>query len=253
MGKDGIGSLLQGEYQQAEECLTSEMENMGNGASLFTPLLATYYLAMLGYQRGNLKHAADLLEMALDQISHDEGMKGFIGIFHVLYAWVLYDLNRLDECLEHAIAGVAESREWAAQTLNSLVLHRLNHDEASMESLREAIGIAEEHGHIRMLLDEGNDMRTLLRNARKEGIAPSFVARLLRSFPEDKAAAQASLSKREIDVLSRLARGLTPKQIAEEMFVSAGTVRTHLHHIYGKLGVSGQTEAILEAQRQGLV
>ena len=140
-----------------------------------------------------------------------------------------------------------------AQTLNSLVLHRLNHDEAPMESLREAIGIVEEHGHVRMFLDEGNDMRTLLRNARKEGIAPSFVARLLRSFPEDEAAAQASLSKREIDVLSRLARGLTPKQIAGEMFVSVGTVRTHLHHIYGKFGVSGQTEAILEAQRQGLV
>ena len=32
-----------------------------------------------------------------------------------------------------------------------------------------------------------------------------------------------------------------------------GTVRTHLHHIYGKLGVAGQTEAILEAQRQKLV
>jgi HD-GYP domain-containing protein (c-di-GMP phosphodiesterase class II) len=63
----------------------------------------------------------------------------------------------------------------------------------------------------------------------------------------------AGLSAREVEVLVLLARGLTKKQIAEELTISAKTVNAHVEHIYTKLGVSTRGAAALYAMRNGLI
>jgi len=62
-----------------------------------------------------------------------------------------------------------------------------------------------------------------------------------------------ALTPRELDVLRAAARGLGNKQIGAELGLSARTVQTHLTNIFGKLGVSSRTEAILLALREGWV
>jgi two-component system, NarL family, response regulator LiaR len=62
-----------------------------------------------------------------------------------------------------------------------------------------------------------------------------------------------ALTPRELDVLRAAARGLGNKQISAELGLSARTVQTHLTNIFGKLGVSSRTEAILLALREGWV
>jgi DNA-binding NarL/FixJ family response regulator len=62
-----------------------------------------------------------------------------------------------------------------------------------------------------------------------------------------------SLTRRELDVLRAAARGLGNKQIGAELGMSARTVQTHLTSVFGKLGVSSRTEAILLALREGWV
>jgi HD-GYP domain-containing protein (c-di-GMP phosphodiesterase class II)/DNA-binding CsgD family transcriptional regulator len=61
------------------------------------------------------------------------------------------------------------------------------------------------------------------------------------------------LSDREIEVLRLLARGRSKKQIGRALFISAGTVHTHVTHIYEKLGISGRAEAALYALEHGLL
>ncbi len=61
------------------------------------------------------------------------------------------------------------------------------------------------------------------------------------------------LSDREIDVLRRIALGLTNPQIAEELFVSVRTVETHRSHVYQKLGVSERSELVRLAREAGLL
>jgi DNA-binding CsgD family transcriptional regulator len=58
-----------------------------------------------------------------------------------------------------------------------------------------------------------------------------------------------SVNPRELDVLRAAARGLGNKQIAAELGVSARTVQTHLTRVFGKLGVSSRTEAVLRRSR----
>ena len=62
-----------------------------------------------------------------------------------------------------------------------------------------------------------------------------------------------ALTPRELDVLRAAARGLGNKQIGAELGLSARTVQTHLTNIFGKLGVSSRTEAILLALHEGWV
>jgi DNA-binding CsgD family transcriptional regulator len=65
--------------------------------------------------------------------------------------------------------------------------------------------------------------------------------------------AQLGISAREGDVLACLAQGLTNEQIADRLFVSTNTVKTHLANLYAKLDVSRRTQAIEKARRLGLL
>jgi len=61
-----------------------------------------------------------------------------------------------------------------------------------------------------------------------------------------------TLTDRERDVLTLLAKGMTNKDIAQNLFLSVRTVEAHLRNIYGKLEVASRTEAVLWAVQHGL-
>jgi two-component system, NarL family, nitrate/nitrite response regulator NarL len=64
---------------------------------------------------------------------------------------------------------------------------------------------------------------------------------------------QPALTPREHEVLALAAEGLSAANIGERLFLSGSTVKTHLAHVYDKLGVSDRTAAVAEAFRRGLV
>ena len=64
---------------------------------------------------------------------------------------------------------------------------------------------------------------------------------------------QVELSKREREVLERLARGLSNEQIAAELGVAVQTVRNYVSTVYDKLGVSSRPQAIVWARERGIV
>jgi DNA-binding CsgD family transcriptional regulator len=61
------------------------------------------------------------------------------------------------------------------------------------------------------------------------------------------------LTERELEVLILLSRGLSNDEIARALVVSQNTVKTHLEHLYGKLGVSSRGRAVADARRRGLL
>jgi DNA-binding NarL/FixJ family response regulator len=61
------------------------------------------------------------------------------------------------------------------------------------------------------------------------------------------------LTPKELDVLNRLARGLSNKEISKELWLSEQTIKFHLTNIYRKLGVANRTEATRHAYQRGLV
>lgn len=61
-----------------------------------------------------------------------------------------------------------------------------------------------------------------------------------------------ALTNRELDIVRMIALGLRNADIAGRLCVSEGTVKSHLHHIYEKLGVNGRMDLLILAQRKGL-
>ncbi|WFP16076.1 response regulator [Citricoccus muralis] len=64
---------------------------------------------------------------------------------------------------------------------------------------------------------------------------------------------QPTLSAREIELLEALATGASNRELAATLFISQATVKTHLVHIYDKLGVTNRTAAIAAAREQRLI
>jgi DNA-binding NarL/FixJ family response regulator len=62
-----------------------------------------------------------------------------------------------------------------------------------------------------------------------------------------------TLSQREIEVLKLIAQGKSNKEIGSALFISEGTVKSHLKRIFGKLDVISRTEAVAKATRRGLI
>ena len=63
----------------------------------------------------------------------------------------------------------------------------------------------------------------------------------------------AELTRRELEVLNRMAAGRANKEIATDLFVSESTVKTHINHIMTKLGCADRTQAVTQALNRGLI
>ncbi|HSJ15784.1 MAG TPA: LuxR C-terminal-related transcriptional regulator [Longimicrobiales bacterium] len=130
------------------------------------------------------------------------------------------------------------------------------------ELLDRALGFAAVRGYVRPLLELGEPLRPVLQAAltRPLSAAARAHARLLleRLEPHESAAAQPSgmllepLTAREEQVLQHLCSDLSNKAIARQMYVSAETVKTHLKHVYWKLGATNRREALARARELGL-
>ncbi|HWF55370.1 MAG TPA: response regulator transcription factor [Solirubrobacteraceae bacterium] len=87
--------------------------------------------------------------------------------------------------------------------------------------------------------------------ARGEAVlSPSVVTRVVGRV---RAPAQEPISQRELEVLELVARGATNREAARQLFISEATVKTHLVHVYAKLGVGDRAAAVTEAFDRGLL
>jgi DNA-binding NarL/FixJ family response regulator len=89
-------------------------------------------------------------------------------------------------------------------------------------------------------------------------LAPSITRRLVERYAARPVSASLrreldTLTEREADVLRWMARGLGNQEIAEKLFVSEATVKTHVAHILDKLRVANRVQAVIAAYESGMV
>jgi len=128
-------------------------------------------------------------------------------------------------------------------------------------ALERALQLAEPEGYARVFIDEGEPMTYLLRQAADRTIALDYVRQLLAILgtrTKDQPAIDMSsliepLSDREIQVLELLADKLSNAEIAQRLFISLPTVKSHTRNIYGKLGVHNRKEAVVRARALGIL
>ncbi|HVR78611.1 MAG TPA: response regulator transcription factor [Acidimicrobiia bacterium] len=90
-------------------------------------------------------------------------------------------------------------------------------------------------------------------------LAPAITRRLIEDFvkrppPGSRAPDELeNLTQRETEVLQHIAEGLSNAEIAEQLFLSEGTIKTHVNHILTKLGLRDRVQAVVLAYESGLV
>lgn len=138
-----------------------------------------------------------------------------------------------------------------------IVLTTFNDNETIFDALRAgAVGY--------LLKDVGSAQLadSIRRTARGESILdPSVAAKVVAEFSRVSSLVGRTssevlpepLSEREIELLRLIASGLSNKEIGETLFITEGTVKNHITHILGKLGVRDRTQAVLKAKELGLI
>ncbi|HET8841988.1 MAG TPA: LuxR C-terminal-related transcriptional regulator, partial [Ktedonobacteraceae bacterium] len=175
-----------------------------------------------------------------------------------------------------ALAGLeplhqqAEAKGWQDELLKLMVLQAValeaqGEKDKAMHLLVDALAIAKPAGFIRLFLDEGPPMASLLSEVMALGRMPDYIRKLLIACKTEKQQSENTpslppvqsllepLSQRELEVLRLVAAGLSNQEICERLFLVLGTVKGHTHKIFGKLGVQRRTEAIARARELGLL
>lgn len=146
------------------------------------------------------------------------------------------------------VDGVAAIREIVGRGSRSHVLVLTTYD-----TDREVLSAIEAGATGYLLKDAPRDelVRAVEATARGQAFLSASVGALLMErvrSPEPEA-----LTERELEVLRLVASGATNRDIAERMFVSEATVKTHLLHVYAKLGVNDRAAAVAAAYDRGLL
>jgi LuxR family maltose regulon positive regulatory protein len=125
---------------------------------------------------------------------------------------------------------------------------------AAVDWLSQALGLAAPEGYIRIFLDEGEALLELLPKARQA--APKLVDAILDSLQAESGKSPLDqlpepLSEQELRVLDLIVAGKTNREIADELFISVGTAKWHVHNILQKLEVGNRSQAIARARELG--
>ncbi len=152
----------------------------------------------------------------------------------------------------------AEREGWGYGALAVRILQALaaHSREAALTVLTDALQRSQPDGFLRIYADSGRDLIPLLEEAARRGVHPVYVGQILRAIGDQLTPASGQsqaglvepLSERELEVLRLMAAGLSNREIAARLVVSLGTVKTHVHHICGKMGVTNRTQAVVQAR-----
>jgi LuxR family maltose regulon positive regulatory protein len=157
-----------------------------------------------------------------------------------------------------AVLPFAPTEAW---TIDAIARAAVHDEDGAMRALERALDLAEPRGYSGIMARYGAPLRSLLRRRVERGTGHrALAAQLLSTLDESSAGDRAApnpllepLSERELAVLRFLPTMMSNAEIASEMFVSVNTVKTHLKHVYRKLGVADRRDCVRRARELRLL
>ena len=195
------------------------------------------------------------------QASRSDSPFEYAELTLVRYLLMSGDYEAVPSILQPLLDAARHEGRFRASMEIKLLFSRYCQDKGDIPTalkwLSEALEIAAPEGFIRIFLDEAPVLE-LLPQFRET--APDLVDAILgqQKSPDDvERPAQPQLpeplTEQELNILALIVGGKTNQQIADELVVTLGTVKWHVHNILQKLGVNNRTQATIRAQELGLL
>lgn len=255
-GQGDAGGAL-AEIQQA-------VESAQHGNIPRLSILASAYQARIWLAQGKLDSAA-IWARDYRQLGETEYLREFedLTLVRVLLAedQPTEALALLEAMLPPAEAAGRMGSVIEILALRALALEAVGDRSGALNALGRALELSEPEGYLRTFVDEGEPMARLLRHAASQGIVRGYASQLLAAFGVSGFARMEEspvplhiqpliepLTDRELEVLRLLAEGLSNSEIAQRLFISLPTVKSHTRTIYGKLAVHSRREAVTQAR-----
>jgi len=164
-------------------------------------------------------------------------------------------LSRLTERIPAARAAGRIDTVIQGCILQALTLQAGGAVEQAVSALEAALLLAAPPGLLRRFLDTGAPLLPLLRRIDTSSRVAGYAQQVLTIA--DQATRQPhpadTLTEREIEVLAHIAAGAGNQAIADELVISVGTVKTHIHRLMAKLDAQNRTEAVSKARNLNLL
>jgi LuxR family maltose regulon positive regulatory protein len=255
-----------GDMTGAEEVI-QKMENFDQeyNLHLLVPIQMYAWKVRVWLQQGKVEAASQWVEER--ELNADGEFSFLRDIEYVVLARILIAQEKLDEAtrLLQRLLEAAELRKHTSRIIEILILqamvfHAGGDTIKTMVTLERAIVLAEPGGFIRIFVDEGPLIAELLEKVldEKNDVPRAYVKKLLSAFRLDKIIRTDDnpinqLSERELDVLRLMEVGFSNTKIAEELYISLNTVKTHTKNINSKLNAHNRTEAVKKAKEIDLL
>jgi LuxR family maltose regulon positive regulatory protein len=246
------------------------------GNDVVAPQLEALPALMVMRRRGDMSVANRWAETS--GLSHEDEPEYVKEYQHLIFARWLIATGKTKQALSllNRLLPATEKSGRHRAALEILIMQALAHDTAgnqgdAIKALEKALLLGQPENFVRTFVDEGERFSKLLlevlkqKGKRWEAEKPEllrYVVKLKDAFgpsapvPTARMAAaiesealpwwyvEDPLSERELEVLQHVARGLSNQEIADKLFLSAGTVKRHMSNIYQKLDVHSRTQAL---------
>jgi len=265
---DALGAA--GAFEEAFAVNQRAMQVAGTISPWYARISAENEIMLL-LAKGDVLAAVNKFKECFPTFEEDKNRKQLFMEVSLLYQQNLFQdvINLLDTTLDDL-----KKKGWnllwiKLMPIHALSLQALGRTEDALNVLERCLAAAEPEGFIRIFVERGTPMASLLKSIRSRGINVEYTTKLLAAYnPPEKAlksgrigsapfhSASADLieplSERELDVLRFLNSHLAVPEIAREMIIAPSTLRTHIRNIYLKLDVHGRLEALQKARDLGL-
>jgi LuxR family maltose regulon positive regulatory protein len=257
-----------GVYEKAIQILRELKLKVRNLSEYYTDIV-TVAQVLISIEHGKLNSMTDEVEEIWRKIKDDYEIVNdhlHIGMIEVFLA--LADYERATRSVDNLIKATTKGGRVHALikglTFKALLLYEQGQQQQALEWIEDALARAEPENYLMSFVKRAPLINDLFKLCIRAGIQSDYVQKILTviehseipdpeiNLPQEKLLIE-PLSDREVEVLELISLGMTNAQIAEELFISISTVKSHVSHIISKLGGNNRTEAVVRAKQLGIL
>ena len=268
--------LRENDAQNAISVIDQLLELFAEGNDLYEKIHFRSTQAMqarVNLELGKVEHAYDwLIKSNIDQSTPNDLHKQFgykLGYILPIAAQIYTTIGQPDQAIKELNAIIPK---FLLQGANAYLIRALcalaiafdqkGQKQKAQETLKKAINFAIKEDNLGDFVFLGQSLKPLVKALYKSGYTPEFTLKLVKILDNlsphyqnrcNQTEQLCKLSRRELDVLELLAKGMTNQEIAQSLFLSTNTIKSHSIKIYRKLDVKNRNQAVNKARTMGIL